>query len=380
MESPFARRVLTVQPSATFKYGALAKKPGVINLTIGRPGFNTPKIIVDAAKKALDEGQHHYSPTNGMPELREKVAQELASKGVKGIDKEKVVISMGAKNILYQIFMAMVDRGQKVALPDPSWVSYESMVQLAEGSVDWLPLKAENGFVPDESFMSALESSKASMVVVNTPNNPTGAVYPEKVLRRIIDIAARKDMWIVSDECYDTIIYDEKHFSIGSAYDKTITVNAFSKPYSMTGWRLGYAACPNKEVIDKMVLIQEQSISNPVSFAQVGALACFTPEAKKAAEDMTKAFKERRDYSMKRISEFKCTCVKPGGAFYIFPFFPGWDDLKLVDALLENGVGTVPGSPFGSRGKGCIRLSYGNADIPVLEEAFTRMEKVKGLR
>jgi len=378
--SLFAKRVLAVQPSATFKYAALAKKPGVINLTIGRPGFNTPKVIVDAAKKALDEGQHHYGPTNGVPELREKVAHQLTSKGVKGIDKDKVVISMGAKNILYQIFMSLVDRGEKVALPDPSWVSYESMVQLAEGKVAWLPLKPENGFVPDSDFMSALDSSKAKMVVINTPNNPTGAVYPEKILREIIRIAGQNDMWIISDECYATIIYDEKHFSIGSAYDKTITVNAFSKPYSMTGWRLGYAACPNKEIIDKMVLIQEQSISNPVTFAQYGALACFTPEAQHAAKEMTEAFKKRRDYSMERITEFDCTCVRPGGAFYIFPFFKNWDDVKLADTLLEAGVGTVPGSPFGSRGKGCIRMSYGNADIPELEEAFNRMAKVKGLK
>lgn len=379
MRPVFAKRVLDVQPSATFKYAGLAKKPGIINLTIGRPGFNTPKVIIDAAKKALDDGQVHYGPTNGIPELREKVAEQLTKKGVGGIDKDRVVISMGAKNILYQIFMAMVEKGDKVALPDPSWVSYESMVQLAEGSVVWLPLEHEKGFVPDEDFLCALDASKAKMVVINTPNNPTGAVYPEKILREIIKVAGDNDMWIISDECYNTIIYDEKHFSIGSAYDKTITVNAFSKPYSMTGWRLGYAVCPEKEVIDKMVLIQEQSISNPVTFAQYGALACFTPEAEKAAREMTEAFKKRRDYSMKRIAEFNCTCVKPGGAFYIFPFFSGWNDIKLADSLLEAGVGTVPGSPFGSRGKGCIRLSYGNADLPELEEAFNRMAKVKGL-
>ncbi len=380
MGSVFAKRVLDVQPSATFKYAALAKKEGIINLTIGRPGFNTPRVIVEACKKALDDGQVHYGPTNGIPKLRAKISEQLIGKGVKGIDKDKVIISMGAKNILYQIFMSMVDKGDKVALPDPSWVSYESMVQLAEGKVSWLPLKPENGFVPDSDFMSALDSSKAKMVVVNTPNNPTGAVYPKKVLREIIKIAGQNDMWIISDECYDTIIYDEKHFSIGSAYDKTITVNAFSKPYSMTGWRLGYAACPEKDVIDKMVLIQEQSISNPVTFAQYGALACFTLEAQKAAHEMTEAFKKRREYSMKRIAELNCTCVKPGGAFYVFPYFKGWDDIKLADELLARGVGTVPGSPFGSKGKGCIRISYGNADIPVLEEAFNRMAKVPGLK
>jgi len=376
----FAKRVLDVQPSATFKYSALAKKPGTINLTLGRPGFNTPQIIVDAAKKALDEGQHHYGPTKGIPELRAKIAERLAKEnGIKGIDAEKVIVSMGAKNILFEAIMAMVDRGDKVAIANPSWVSYESMVQLAEGEVAWMTTKPENGFVPDGDFLSELDSSKAKILIVNTPNNPTGAVYPEKVLRQIIDVADDNDMWIISDECYDTIVYDGKHFSIGSVYDKTITVNAFSKPYSMTGWRLGYAACPDAEVIEKMTTIQEQSISNPVSFAQYGALASFTPEAQKATKEMTAEFKKRRDYSMKRIAEFKCTCVKPGGAFYIFPCFTGKDDIKLADELLAVGVGTVPGSPFGSRGKGCIRLSYGNADIKTLGDAFDRMAKVKGI-
>jgi len=377
MENTFANRVMAVKPSATFKYAALAKKPGIINLTIGRPGFNTPKVIVDAAKKALDEGQHHYGPTKGMPELREKIAEKLlAENHIKGIDKEKVLVSMGAKNILFELIMSMVDRGDKVAIPNPSWVSYESMIQLAEGETVWLATRPESGFIPDSDFMSELDGSGAKMVIINTPNNPTGAVYPEKVLREIIKVARDNDMWIVSDECYETIIFDEKHFSIGSAYDKTITVNAFSKPYSMTGWRLGYAACPDAQVIEKMTTIQEQSISNPVSFAQYGALACFTPEAQAAAKMMREEFRKRRDYSMKRIGEFDCTCVKPGGAFYIFPFFKNKDDIKLADDLLAAGVGTVPGSPFGSRGKGCIRLSYGNADIPTLGQAFDRMAKV----
>ncbi len=379
MTGVFAKRVTGVQPSATFKYAALARKPGVINLTIGRPGFDTPRIIVDAAKKALDEGQHHYGPTKGMPELREKICGELAHKGIRGLDKEKILVSMGAKNVLFEIMMAMIDKNDKVAIPDPSWVSYESMVQLAEGHTVWVPLKPENGFVPDGDFMSELDKSKAKMAIINTPNNPTGAVYPERVLKEIIKVAEQNGMWLVSDECYDTIIYDEKHFSIGAAYDKTITVNAFSKPYSMTGWRLGYAACPDASVIDKLTTIQEQSISNPVSFAQYGAMACFTHEAKEAAKTMCAEFKKRRDYSMERIKEFDCTCVRPGGAFYIFPYFEGKDDIKLADELLAAGVGTVPGSPFGSRGKGCIRMSYGNADIETLGEAFDRMKRVKGL-
>jgi aspartate aminotransferase len=376
----FSKTILDVPPSATFKYAAMAKKEGMINLTIGRPGFDTPKVIVEAAKKALDEGKHHYGPSKGIPELRSLIADKLTNvNGIKDIDAEKVIVSIGAKNILYELFTVLLNDGDKVAIPNPSWVSYESMIKLARGETVWIPLKPENGFVPDKDFLEALDNSGAKILVINTPNNPTGAVYPKDVLRDIIKVAKDNDMWIISDECYETIVYDGEHFSIGAEYDKTITVNAFSKPFSMTGWRLGYAACQEFDIIDKMNILQQQSVSNPVTFAQYGALACFTDEAQQAAADMRDAFKERRDYAMKRIEEFNCTCLKPGGAFYIFPYFEGQNDVELADALLDVGVGTVPGSPFGTHGRGCIRLSYGNADVKTLGEAFDRMSKVKGI-
>jgi aspartate aminotransferase len=376
----FAKRVLDVPPSATFKYSALAKKEGVINLTVGRPGFDTPKVVKEAAKKALDEGKVHYTPEKGIPELRQKIAEKLEREnGIKGIDSEKVIVSMGGKMVLYEIMMALVDKGDKVAIPNPGWVSYDSMVKLAEGESVWLPLKADNGFIPDDEFLGALDRSKAKIVVVNSPSNPTGAVYPESVLRKIIKIAEDNDMWIIADEVYEKLIFEGKHFSIGSVYPKTITVNAFSKTFSMTGWRLGYAACQEFEVINKMGIIQSQSASNPVSFAQYGALACFTPEAEAATKAMVEELEKRRDYSMKRIVEFNAVCKKPNGAFYIFPRFDGQDDVELADAFLEAGVGTVPGSPFGSNGRGCIRISYGSGSIKELGTAFDRMLTVKGV-
>ncbi|MBN2518347.1 MAG: pyridoxal phosphate-dependent aminotransferase [Candidatus Altiarchaeota archaeon] len=375
-----AKRVLDVPPSATFKYAALAKKEGVINLTVGRPDFDTPKCIKEAAKKALDEGKVHYTPGKGIPELRAKIAEKLAKEnGLKNIDDGKVIVSMGAKNILYEIFMTMIDEGDVVALPNPSWVSYESMVKLAGGNVAWLPLKPDNGFVPDDDFLAALDRSKAKIVVINSPNNPTGAVYPESVLKKIIKVAEANDIWLISDECYEKMIYEGAHFSPGSAYPKTITVNAFSKQFSMTGWRLGYAACEEFEIIDKMSVIQEQSVSNPVSFAQYGALACFTLEAEKDSKIMMRELQKRRDYVMERMKEINAVCKKPNGAFYIFPYFDGHDDVELANALLEAGVGTVPGSPFGTNGRGCLRISYGSGNIKVLGGAFDRMKTVKGL-
>jgi len=372
----FAKRIQNVKPSATFKYATLAKKPGVIDLTIGRPDFDTPKIIKEAAKKALDEGKVHYVSTKGIPELREKISEKLKVENkIQNIDKEKVLVGGGAKSILFQAIMAIIDKDDTVGLPNPSWVSYEEMINLAEGRVKWIGLKPENGFIPDEDFLSSLENSDLKLLIINSPNNPTGAVYSKKILEKIIDICERKGLWLISDECYDAFLYEGNQFSLASVYENTLTVNAFSKRYSMTGWRLGYAACQNSEVIEKMTLVQEQSLSCCTSFAQYGALAAFTKEANEDSKKMVSDFKKRRDYCMDRLGKLDVICKRPSGAFYVFPLFRGWDDLKLADKLLENGVGVVPGSPFGSNGKGCVRISYGSGNVNILKEAFDRIER-----
>ncbi|ODS43032.1 MAG: hypothetical protein MSIBF_07270 [Candidatus Altiarchaeales archaeon IMC4] len=365
-----------IPESATFKYEALSKKPGVINLTVGRPDFDTPTAIKEAAKRALDEGKVHYTPTKGIPELREKISGKLLSENkIEGIDPEKVIVSAGGKQILFEIMLALVERGDTVALPDPCWVSYPSMVKLADGNVKWLAAKPESGFIPDDDFFNDLENSKATLLVLNSPSNPTGAVYPKRIIEKIIDICDSNGTWIISDEMYEKFIYEGQHFSPASVYDKTITVNGFSKEFSMTGWRLGYAACRDAEVIKKINLVQGQSVSCPTSFAQYGALAAYSAEVRKDVDAMISEFKKRRDYVMKRMSKIDAVCVKPAGAFYVFPHF-GRDDVELADKLIEGGVGSVPGSAFGDCGKGCIRLSYGSANIKTLGEAFDRIEKV----
>jgi aspartate aminotransferase len=373
-----SRRVSGLSGSATFKYAGLAGKPGIINLTVGRPNYDTPKVVKEAAKKALDEGKVHYTPTKGIPELRAKIAEKLASENrIPGIDADKVVVSGGAKSVLYYIFTALVDDGDVVALPDPSWVSYESMVSLMGGRVSWLKLYPEKGFVPDDGYLNALENSKANVTLVNSPNNPTGAFYSKKILRKIVDICERKDMWLISDEVYEVFSFDDVPYSPGEDYEKTITVNAFSKTFSMTGWRLGYAASPKKEVVDAILNVQEQCLSCPTSFAQYGALACFTEEAKAESRRMAEDFKARRDFCMNKISGIpNVVCRKPGGAFYLFPYFGEVDDVKLADRLLAKGVGTIPGSPFGAQGRGCLRLSYGSANTEQLDKAFNVIAEV----
>lgn len=373
-EMVFADRVLEVKPSATFKYDAAAKKPGVINLTIGRPDFDTPQVIKEAAKKALDEGRVHYTPSKGIPELRKAIAEKLAAENnIPDLDGDKILVSGGGKQIIYCIVMALACKGDVVAIPNPAWVSYEAQIKLADAEVEWLTLKPEEGFVPGEDFLSELEDTSAKLLILNSPSNPTGAVIPERTIKKIMDVCVEKEMFVMSDEVYEKLIYEGKHYSPASEYENVITVNAFSKTYSMTGWRLGYCACANRAVIDRIDIVHQQSLSCCTSFAQYGALAAFSDEAKKAAEKMCEELKRRRDYVMKRIGEMEVVCGKPNGAFYVFPYFNGADDLELADELLEKGVGVVPGSAFGSQGRGCVRISYGSANTDLLSQAFDRI-------
>ncbi len=373
----FASRLKEMGESATFRYSTLAKKNKVIDLTIGRTDFDTPSIIKEKTKKALDEGKVHYTPTKGIPELRELVAKKLEKENnIQDLDSENILVSTGAKQIIYEAVMSIIQEGDVVAVPNPSWVSYEPIVKLADGTVKWIPLKAENGFIPDEDFFSVLENSNPKLIFINSPNNPTGAVYPERIIRKIVDIAERKNAFILSDEIYEKILYEGGHFSAGSIYENTITVNGFSKEFSMTGWRLGYAASQNREIINKMNLIQSQTVSCAVSFVQHGAVAAFTEEARRDVEEMVKELRERRDYTMKRMKNSNAVLIKPSGAFYVFPLFGEIDDLKFADKLMKKGVGVIPGSPFGSCGRGCVRISYGAVDMGNLKKAMNIIEKI----
>ena len=371
----FAPRLSGVEESATFRYSSLANKEGIIDLTIGRTNFITPRLITRAAVSALENGKIHYTPTRGIPELRKMLARKFRwGNNLPDIGPENIIVSAGAKQIIFEAVMALIGKGDTVALPDPSWVSYGQIVNLAEGRITWLPLNSENNFIPDEEFLSTLENSSPRLILLNSPNNPTGAVYPEKTIRKIVDIAERKDCWILSDEIYEKIIYEGKHFSPGSIYPKTITVNGFSKEFSMTGWRLGYCACPEQELIDKMNLIQSQSVSCATSFVQYGALAAFKEEVIGERDRMVIELKERRDRFVKGMNGLSDTRVDPAGAFYLFPHFGDIDDLGLADKLLSNGVGVIPGSPFGSRGEGCARISYGAVSLDEIEIALERIK------
>ncbi|OYT53685.1 MAG: aspartate aminotransferase [Candidatus Altiarchaeales archaeon ex4484_2] len=374
----FASRLDKVKESATFKYSSLAKREGILNLTQGLINYRTPSRIIEAAERAMREGKTSYTPTKGIPELREKIALKLEEENnIEALGPENILVSAGAKQVIFEAVMALVDRGVEVAIPNPSWVSYEPIINLAEGRIVWLPLKPEEGFIPGDDFLSELENSNPKLIFMNSPNNPTGAVYPKKVIEDIVDIAERKNAWILADEIYEKIIYGEEHFSPASVYDKTITVNGFSKEYSMTGWRLGYCACQEKEIIDKMNIIQSQSVSCATSFVQYAALEAFTKEVKSEVKGMVADLRDRRDLLVEGLDATGLLGYKPGGAFYVFPRLGDGDDINLADRLLEEGIGVIPGSPFGSLGRGCVRISYGFVSRDKIKEVVEKLSAIE---
>ncbi|MEM2918259.1 MAG: pyridoxal phosphate-dependent aminotransferase [Candidatus Altiarchaeota archaeon] len=370
----FAKRMLKLKESETFKYAAIAKNKEVIDLTIGRTNFDVPKKIKDAAKVAIDSGKNKYTNSKGISELREKIAEKLRNENKISVSSENVIVSTGAKQIIFEAVMALIDNNDVVAIPDPSWVSYEQIVNFSNGRVIHPPLKFENKFIPDEEFLSYLENEKFKMLILNSPNNPTGAVYSEKVIKKIVDIAERKDAWLLSDEIYEKIIYEGKHFSPGSMYEKCITVNGFSKEASVTGWRIGYGVCKIKGVIDKMNIIQQQTVSCAPSVFQYAALEAFKNEVREEFKEQVNELKERRNFLFNKLKKFS-KVAKPDGAFYIFPNF-GMDDIALTEKLLVNGICVVPGSSFGSNGKKCLRISYGAVTMRELQKAVEIFERV----
>lgn len=385
---------VSIKPSATFKFSDLAKSMNAIDLTIGRPGFDTPQKIKDGCIKALKEGKVHYTKVVGIPELRDVISEKLETENGLNIPSEQIVVTLGAKYALFESILAITEKNDKIAITNPAWVSYEQMIRIAGCIPVFLPLN--RNFVPNEDFLNELENGNFKALILNSPNNPTGSVYPEKILRKIADVAESKQILVISDEIYEKFIYDGKHFSIGSVLgDLAITVNGFSKTYSMTGWRLGYVAA-RKDIIESIANIQSHSTSCVTSFAQWGALTALK-HGEKDSERMISDFGKRRDFLVKKMKDIDLEFPPLNGAFYAFPNFKPFEEMRIereVNDLLRDmeiknptlseivclyllkkaGVGTIPGSAFGTAGKDCLRISYGNSPVEELKVAMERIE------
>ena len=376
-------RASQLNPSLTLSIDSKAKAMKSEGIDIcgfgaGEPDFDTPEHIKQAAIAALEAGFTKYTPSSGLPELREAIARKLADDNGLEYRPSQVIVSNGAKHSCYNAILATCETGDEVIIPSPYWVSYPDMVRLAGAEPIVVQTSERNGWkMTAKEFENAM-TPRTKMVIMNSPNNPSGAVYTREELEAIVEVAAEEDIYILSDEIYEKLVYDDaKHVSIASlskqAYDLTITINGFSKSYAMTGWRLGYMGAP--ENIAKAVdSIQSHSTSNPCSFAQKGAIAALKGD-QQPLSDMHDEFDMRRNYMYDRISKIaNITAVKPQGAFYILVNISqlGLTSQNFADRLLSKAnVAVIPGAAFGD--DRTIRLSYATS-IDIIKKGLDRFQ------
>ncbi|MBW4564414.1 MAG: pyridoxal phosphate-dependent aminotransferase [Mojavia pulchra JT2-VF2] len=379
-----AARVSKVTPSLTLAIAAKAKAMktegiDVCSFSAGEPDFDTPAHIKAAAAKALDEGKTKYGPAAGEPKLREAIARKLKADNGLDYKAENVIVTNGGKHSLYNLMVALIDPGDEVIIPAPYWLSYPEMVTLVGGVPVIVPTDASTGYkVTPEQLRQAI-TPKTKLFILNSPSNPTGMVYTPEEIKALAKVVVDADIFVVSDEIYEKILYDgAEHISIGSLgkeiFDRTLISNGFAKAYSMTGWRLGYLAGP-VEIIKATSTIQGHSTSNVCTFAQYGAIAALE-SSQDCVEEMRQAFAKRRQVMLDRLNAIPgLSCPKPDGAFYLFPDISktGLKSLKFCDALIEeHQVAVIPGIAFGADDN--IRLSYAT-DMATIEKGMDRLEK-----
>ncbi|MBB3867177.1 pyridoxal phosphate-dependent aminotransferase [Parageobacillus toebii NBRC 107807] len=384
-----SKRVASLTPSATLAITAKAKELkaagyDVIGLGAGEPDFNTPQHIIDAAVKAMNEGYTKYTPSGGLPALKEEIIKKFEKDQQLRYEPSEIIVCVGAKYALYTLFQAILDEGDEVIIPTPYWVSYPEQVKLAGGVPVYVEGLEENQFKITPEQLKAAITERTKAVIINSPSNPTGMIYTEEELKALGEVCLEHDILVVSDEIYEKLVYgNARHVSIAQLSPElkaqTVIINGLSKSHSMTGWRIGYAA-GNKEIIKAMTNLASHSTSNPTSIAQYAAIAAYSGP-QEPMEEMRKAFEERLNIIYEKLIQIPgFTCVKPQGAFYLFPNareaaqMAGYDTVdQLVEALLEEAnVALVPGSGFGAPDN--VRLSYATS-LDVLEKAVERIKQ-----
>ena len=406
-----AARANRVPPSMTLAIAAKAKAMkaegiDVCSFSAGEPDFPTPPHICEAAKKALDEGKTKYGPAAGEPKLRQAIAKKLKQDNNLNYQAENIIVTNGGKFSLFNLMQTLIEAGNEVIIPAPYWLSYPEMVKLADGTPVIVHTLAENDYKITPQQLEAAITPQTKLFVLNSPSNPTGAVYTPDEIKSLAEVILQhEDLLVVSDEIYEKILYDgAEHLSIGAVnsdiFARTIVSNGFAKSYSMTGWRVGYAAAP-VEVIQAMAKIQSHSTSNVCTFAQYGAIAALesgrrgvqafeetskdspsstfggklqTTPTQDCVKEMVKAFTQRRKYIYEAIQTIpQLNCPKPYGAFYLFVDISqtGLKSLEFCDRLLETQqVATIPGIAFGA--DDCIRIAYAT-DMNTIEKGMKRL-------
>ena len=371
----------SIHESTTLKISAMAKKLAasgldIIDMGVGEPDFDTPKHIAEAGCNSIKMGETHYAPTAGIPELRQAIAEKLVSENSLNVRADDVVVTPGAKMAVFAAVQALLQEGDECLLVGPSWVSYEPCVAFSGASVVWG--KVDEDFMPLD--LASDITSKTKLILVNSPSNPTGAVFERNTLEEIRDLAVDRDLFVIADEIYEKIIYDHTHISIGSMKgmeDRTVTINGFSKAYAMTGWRLGYLAGPT-DTMKWATRLLSHSVSQATTFVQRAGVAALRGPQDEVAS-MAKEFKERRNLLVSGLRELGMPCNMPGGAFYVFPDVSeyGGGDFVTEKLLKDALIAATPGSAFGPGGNNYIRLSYATSQ-PRIKEALQRIDKVLG--
>lgn len=366
-----------IAPSATLRLNALVtekRKQGydIISLAAGEPDFETPPHIKQAGKQAIDSGKSRYTATAGMPELRAALADFLKREKGLPYTAKQLIVGTGAKQVIMGALLATLEPGDQVLIPAPCWLSYPEMVRMAGGEPVMVHASCEQGFVPSAAQLHAAVTPRTKAIIINSPNNPTGVVWPREALLAVAELAREHDLFILSDEIYESHIYNGSvHYPMASlsedAFSRTITISGFSKAYAMTGWRLGYAAGP-ADVIAAMDAYQGHATGNPCSISQYAGLAAITGD-QGCVREMKLAFEKRCGLILHRLAEIPgLSFVKPQGAFYVLVDISGLlgysfegrvirSDNDFAEMLLAHGlVSVVPGSPFFA--PNCVRLSY----------------------
>ncbi len=387
-----SKKNMAISPSPTLAIDSKFKEMkangvDVVGFGAGEPDFETPENIKNAAIEAIKEGFTRYTPASGTLELKKAVAEKFKKDNNLSYEPSQIVISNGAKHSLVNAFSAILNPGDEVIIPAPFWVSYPEMVKMADGTPKFIYTTEEENFKFSIKQLKEAITDKTKALILNSPSNPTGMVYTEDELRAIADVCVENNIYVISDEIYEKLIYEGEHISIGSfnekIFDLTITINGMSKSYAMTGWRIGFAAA-NPQIAKIMANVQSHAASNPNSIAQKAALAGLTGPQDNLVE-MVKVFKERRDYMVERINSIEgVSCIKPNGAFYVMMNIKALYGKELFGQVIDSAdkfaelfleyakVAVVPGTGFGA--DGYVRWSYATSKENI-KEGLDRLEK-----
>jgi aspartate aminotransferase len=343
-----------------------------INLALGEPDFDTPLHIREAVKKALDAGFTHYTGNKGILKLREAIRDKLQADNLIKTSPDSIIVTVGASEALLMSAHALIEKGDEVILPDPSFVSYDATVKLAGGKKVSVEVKDENDFrmMPEDVLERVTSRTKA--IIINSPANPTGSVLEKDDVKGLAEIADDHNVMLISDEVYEKIIYGKKHYSPGRFSENVITINGFSKAYAMTGFRIGYLST-SRAMVEELLKVHQYNTACASSLSQAAALEALTGPQNSVGE-MVSEFRRRRDLVMECLRGMGIDCNKPYGAFYVFPAIKNPE--AFVEEALKKDVILVPGSSFGKYGEGHFRLSYANS-YDEIEEAMNRLESIK---